>query len=762
MNTETTPRVTLPVEAPRHNGKANGHAAHEGNGHGHAPLNGKSHDQKGLIGGLSLGLKSKIILPAAIILLGCLGAIYAVVLHEAKLLEVSQLVGLSSGAGAVQDKIDRCLFERYGDVQAFSLNRVFHRDLAKMPEAEKSGLVSLINDYAKNYGCYDLSVVMDPAGNVVLVNSVAPNGDPLPGAHQLIGQSLADTEGYRNASAGKFTTDSSAGAATGTYVSSPEKSPIVAKVYGEKAPTWTMTFTAPIRDAQTGEIRGYWQNYFDCDMIEKIVMSQYHDQKRQGLPSTELNVVDAKGNLIVDVDPSETGDNTVRKTDLFKYNFIEAGEEIALQAQKSKDPNGTAFGNNARMSKDAGHAFVQPGGFARSVNTLGYVGSGFTTFFRAEPKELFSITNTLKQVTMITTVVGLALGVLVLWLVARAIVGGVAGVKEAVVGLAAGDISRDVAVKTNDEVGAMAQAFNRARAGLKGVFAADHVDWNEIGEKQRAAVRLTENLKVTINTVSQNSQTLASASEELTAVSQQMSSNSEETATQANVVAAASEQVSKNIGTVAASAEEMSSCVREIAKNASEATKVANEAVQVADETNRTISKLGASSEEIGQVIKVITGIAQQTNLLALNATIEAARAGEAGKGFAVVANEVKELAKQTADATEDIGRKIEAIQNDTKGAVTAITQISKVIGRINDISNTIASAVEEQSATTNEIARNASEAARGSSEISRNVANVSVAAKNTSEGANNTLSAATELAKLAADLKRVVEQANV
>jgi len=269
-------------------------------------------------------------------------------------------------------------------------------------------------------------------------------------------------------------------------------------------------------------------------------------------------------------------------------------------------------------------------------------------------------------------------------------------------------------------------------------------------------------LKVTIKTVSENAQSLSSASEELTATSQQMSSNSEETATQANVVAAASEQVSKNIATVAASAEEMSASVKEIAKNASEATKVANDAVRVAGETNQTIAKLGTSSEEIGQVIKVITSIAQQTNLLALNATIEAARAGEAGKGFAVVANEVKELAKQTASATEDIGRKIEAIQSDTKGAVGAITQISQVISRINDISNTIASAVEEQSATTNEIARNASEAARGSTEISRNISNVSVAARNTSEGATNTLSAATELAKLASELKRVVEQAKV
>jgi len=271
-----------------------------------------------------------------------------------------------------------------------------------------------------------------------------------------------------------------------------------------------------------------------------------------------------------------------------------------------------------------------------------------------------------------------------------------------------------------------------------------------------------ESLRRTMIAVTENSQALASAAEELTAVSQQMSSNSEETAAQSNVVAAASEQVSKNVATVATSAEEMSASVKEIAKNANEAAKVATAAVKVAEETNHTVAKLGVSSIDIGKVIKVITSIAQQTNLLALNATIEAARAGEAGKGFAVVANEVKELAKQTAKATEDISQKIEAIQADAKGAVTSINQIGTIIGQINDISNTIASAVEEQSATTNEIARNASEAARGSTEISRNISNVSTAARNTTEGANNTLTAATELAKLAADLKRVVEQAKV
>jgi methyl-accepting chemotaxis protein len=267
-------------------------------------------------------------------------------------------------------------------------------------------------------------------------------------------------------------------------------------------------------------------------------------------------------------------------------------------------------------------------------------------------------------------------------------------------------------------------------------------------------------LKRTLDTVSMNAQSLGSASEELSAVAQQMSSNSEETAAQSNVVASASEQVSKNVATVATSAEEMSASVREIAKNANDAARVATTAVKVAEDTNQTIAKLGQSSIEIGKVIKVITSIAQQTNLLALNATIEAARAGEAGKGFAVVANEVKELAKQTAAATEDISAKIEAIQSDTKGAVTAIADIAKIIGQINDISSTIASAVEEQSATTNEIARNANEAAKGSTEISRNITNVSTAARSTTEGANNTLSAATEQARLAASLKEVVDAA--
>jgi methyl-accepting chemotaxis protein len=250
---------------------------------------------------------------------------------------------------------------------------------------------------------------------------------------------------------------------------------------------------------------------------------------------------------------------------------------------------------------------------------------------------------------------------------------------------------------------------------------------------------------------------LASSSKQLSAVSQDMSANAEETSIQANVVAAAAEQVTHSMQTVGTSSEEMSASIREIAKNAHEAARVATSAVRSAELTNATMAKLGQSSAEIGEVVKVITSIAQQTNLLALNATIEAARAGEAGKGFAVVASEVKELAKETAKATEGISRKIELIQANTSGAIATISEIGGIIAQINDISNTIASAVEEQAATTNEIARNVAEAVRGSAQVTENITAVALAAKSTTSGAAGTQQEAEELARMAAGLQKLV-----
>ena len=282
---------------------------------------------------------------------------------------------------------------------------------------------------------------------------------------------------------------------------------------------------------------------------------------------------------------------------------------------------------------------------------------------------------------------------------------------------------------------------------------------DEIGEVAKWFNVFLDKLQNMIKSVADAAREVGSASADVSQASQQISANSQETSAQANVVSNAAAQVSENLQTVATGAEQMGVSIKEIARNASEAAKVAASAVKAAETTTAAIAKLGESSAEIGQVIKVITAIAQQTNLLALNATIEAARAGDAGKGFAVVANEVKELAKGTAKATEDISHKIEAIQTDTQAAVSAIASISRVIHQIDHISNTIAAAVEEQNTTTNEMVRNLGEASRGSGEITSNIAGVSQAAESTSHGATDSQNAVRQLVEMSRELGRVVGQ---
>jgi methyl-accepting chemotaxis protein len=396
-----------------------------------------------------------------------------------------------------------------------------------------------------------------------------------------------------------------------------------------------------------------------------------------------------------------------------------------------------AAGTNPETVIKAGNDFADK---ATSVNeplkvVLSEMAETNIALFKENEEQQAAENSSMSWTMLISALLGLGFGIGVATFMGRRISTATSAVLSKAEAIAGGDLTgEEVMVNSDDEFGDLAAAMNKMQGNLVKMIVA----------------------------VAENAQQVANASEEFSAVSQQISSNSEETTAQANIVSNATEQVNRNLQTVATGAEEMSSTIHDIAKNATESARVAGEAVKTASATNATVSKLGTSSAEIGQVIKVITSIAQQTNLLALNATIEAARAGEAGKGFAVVANEVKELAKQTAKATEDISRKIAAIQDDTKSAVQAIGTISGIINQINDISNTIATAVEEQSATTNEMSRNVTEAAKGSTEITQNIAGVSQAAQGTSSSAHESMRAAQQLAQMSTQLRGLVEQFRV
>ena len=366
----------------------------------------------------------------------------------------------------------------------------------------------------------------------------------------------------------------------------------------------------------------------------------------------------------------------------------------------------------------------------------GTVGEVMPAFLGSIEQRLVATEQEARRLDALLSTLQLLTGALLLsllsgfaWWLIRRIRAALGEVQESITALADGDLTREPHIEAPAELADMAGRIRVAQGRLRELVAG----------------------------VANSARVVADSSKAVSGVAEEFVSSSEASATSLQRVRQQADDVARNVDTVAAGAEEMTASIREISKSANDAADVAAAAVQVADRTNSTVTQLGTSSAEIGQVVKAITSIAEQTNLLALNATIEAARAGEAGKGFAVVANEVKDLAQETSRATEDIGRRVEAIQLDTEAAVAAISEISSIIAQINDTQTTIASAVEEQTATTNEMGRNVAEAATSAGEIARGVSHISDVAEESSGSGRRMNDTAGSLVGRADDLLSLV-----
>lgn len=337
-------------------------------------------------------------------------------------------------------------------------------------------------------------------------------------------------------------------------------------------------------------------------------------------------------------------------------------------------------------------------------------------------------------VLVVAFLVGLVIALLLAAKVSRRITGDLSNVVTALNFLERGDLTHQVNKNSEDEIGKMVDSFAAAQGNLRSV----------------------------VSNVISGARTVNNSSGSISAGNSQVLAASENTSSQADIVASAAAQINQSIQTVAAGAEEMEASIHEISKNATEAARVADSAVSEAQQTAQSVRELGDTSQEISVVVRTITSIAEQTNLLALNATIEAARAGEAGKGFAVVASEVKDLASESARAAEDVSDRIAQVQAQTANVVESISKITEIINQINDYQMTIASAVEEQTATTNEMSRSVAEAATGTDQIAQNITGVADSAGQANEAVSAMSQTVASLTDVAAALRRDVEKFTV
>lgn len=615
-------------------------------------------------------------------------------------------------AETIADKIDRNLFERYGDVQAFGLNHIVLQRENWYQPGEANQIVKAMDKYVDTYDIYYLTILVDPSGKVIAVNSRDNDGNSI-NSTDLYRRNYAGEKWFQDALTGNFY-ESEDRSVTGTVVEHFHVDEDVKQIYGGDG--FVLGFSAPVRDDQ-GEVIAVWKNIAKFDLVEEIVWATYQDLKSRGWDSTEITLLDRSGNVLIDCDPTVRGtEDIVRDLNVIgKLNLVDAEVEPAVRATSGESG---AITNSYHARKKVS----QVAGFAPLRGALGFPGMKWAVMVRVATDEALASAN--RPLYAWATFFGIAVIVIpaASYFFARSftkpIHRTIAMLQDVAEG--DGDLTKRLDESRQDEIGELARWFNKFIQQIQGMVVEIASDSNVLARGSANLVTTSQKLSAEAENSKKRSTNVSSAAEELTINMKSM--------------AASSTQMSTGINSIVSSVDEMTSTISEIARHAESSAAVAGKASQITQLSNERIEHLGIAADEIGRVIVVIQDIAEQTNLLALNATIEAARAGEAGKGFAVVATEVKELARQTATATEDIRHRIEHIQSSTTDAVDSISEIGGVIDNVNELAKTIASAVEEQNLTTKRISQDISETASAAEVVARAIDESAIASSEISK----------------------------